>query len=41
MKHLKPLLAVAVVLLAMAMPSISAAQYNESRLDNFLGKHPD
>lgn len=40
MKHLKPLLAVAVVLLAMAMPSISAAQYNESRLDNFLSQHP-
>lgn len=40
MKHLKPILAVAVVMLAMAMPSISAAQYHEERLDNFLSNHP-
>ncbi len=31
MKHLKPLLAVAIVMIAMAIPSISAAQYHEAR----------
>lgn len=41
MKHLKPLLAVAIVMIAMAMPSISAAQYQEARLDKFLNDHPD
>lgn len=40
MKHLKIMPAVLIVLLAMAMPSISAAQYHESRLDNFLRQHP-
>jgi hypothetical protein len=40
MKHLKIMPAVLIVLLAMAMPSISAAQYNESRLDNFLSQRP-
>jgi hypothetical protein len=40
MKHLKPMLAIAVVLFAMAMPSISSAQYNEQRLDNFLNQRP-
>ena len=41
MKHLKPLLAIAIVALAMALPSIAAAQYHESRLDNFLDQHPN
>jgi hypothetical protein len=40
MKYLKPLLAVAIVALAMALPSIASAQYHESRLDNFLEQHP-
>jgi len=41
MKHLKTLLAGAVVLFAMAMPSISAAQYyHEERLDHFLSERP-
>jgi hypothetical protein len=39
MKHLRPLLAVAIVALAMALPSIAAAQYNESHIDNFLNSH--
>ena len=41
MKHLKPLLAVAIMMIAMAIPSISAAQYHEARLDKFLNDHPD
>ena len=42
MKHLKTLLAGAVVLFAMAMPSISAAQYyHEERLDHFLSQRPE
>ena len=40
MKHLKTILSVTIVMLAMAMTSIAAAQYHESRLDNFLGSHP-
>ena len=40
MKQLKTMLAVAVVAIAMALPSIAAAQYNESRLDHFLDSHP-
>ena len=40
MKHLRPMLAVAIVMLAMAMPSISAAQYHEERLDQFLNDVP-
>ena len=42
MKHLKTLLAAAVVLFAMAMPSISAAQYyHEERLDHFIDSRPE
>lgn len=41
MKQLKTMLAVAVVMIAMALPSIAAAQYHESRLDNFLSQHPN
>src|SRR5215469_2717642 len=41
MKHPKALLAAVVVALAMALPSIAAAQYHESRLDNFLNSHPN
>jgi hypothetical protein len=42
MKHLRSTLALAVVLFAMAMPSISAAQfYHEQRLDRFLDYHPE
>jgi len=42
MKNLRTALALAVVLFAMAMPSISAAQfYHEERLDHFLGEHPE
>ena len=41
MKHLRPMLAVAIVMLAMAMPSISAAQYHEERLDQFLNQRPE
>ena len=40
MKHLKPILAVAIVMLAMAMPSISRAQYQDERLDNFINQRP-
>ena len=40
MKHLKPILAVAIVMLAMAMPSISRAQYHDERLDNFINQRP-
>jgi len=40
MKQLKTMLAIAVVTIAMALPSIAAAQYHESRLDNFLESHP-
>lgn len=40
MKHAKTTLSVAVVLLAMAMPSISAAQYPDQRLNQFLDNHP-
>jgi hypothetical protein len=41
MKQLKTMLAVAIVAIAMALPSIAAAQYQESRLDNFLSQHPN
>ena len=41
MKHLRLMLAVAIVMLAMAMPSISAAQYHEERLDHFINERPD
>ena len=42
MKHLRSTLALAVVIFAMAMPSISAAQfYHEERLDHFLDSRPD
>ncbi len=42
MRHLKTLLAAAIVLFAMAMPSISAAQYyHEERLDHFISQRPD
>jgi hypothetical protein len=40
MKHLKPVLAVAIVMLALAMPSISRAQYHDERLDNFVNQRP-
>ena len=40
MKHLRTMVAVAVVALAMAMPRVAGAQYHESRLDNFLDSHP-
>ena len=39
MKHLSAMLAVTIVLLSIAMPSISSAQYNEERLDKFLNEH--
>lgn len=39
MKHLKPLLAVTIVALAMALPSIAAAQYNDRALNHFLDDH--
>lgn len=42
MKHLRTALALAVVLFAMAMPSISSAQYyHEERLDHFIDSRPD
>ena len=42
MKHLKIIPAVLIVLIAMAMPSISAAQYyHEERLDHFIDSRPD
>ncbi len=42
MKRLRTTLALAVVLFAMAMPSISAAQYyHEERLDHFISERPD
>src|SRR5260370_27088505 len=42
MKHHRTLLAVAVVFFAIAMPSISAAQYyHEERLDHFISERPD
>src|SRR5258708_7387161 len=42
MKHCKTLLAIAVVFFAMAMPSISAAQYyHEERLDHFIDQRPE
>src|ERR1700758_4750537 len=41
MKHLRILVAGAVVLIAMAMPSISAAQdHHEERLDHFINDRP-
>src|SRR6202040_698948 len=40
MKHLRPMLAVAIVMFAMAVPSISAAQYHDERLDRFLNERP-
>jgi hypothetical protein len=40
MKHLRIMVAVALVTLAMALPRVAAAQYHESRLDNFLDGHP-
>jgi len=40
MKHLKIMPAVLIVLIAMAMPSIAAAQYQEERLDAFLNQRP-
>lgn len=40
MKHLRTIVAVVVVTLAMALPIVAAAQYDESRLDNFLDSHP-
>jgi hypothetical protein len=41
MKHLKFMPAVLIVLFALAMPSISAAQYHEERLDAFLNQRPE
>ena len=41
MKHLKPILAMAIVMLAMAMPSISHAQYQDERLNNFINQRPN
>src|SRR5260370_28347186 len=42
MKHHRTMLAVAVVFFAMAMPSISAAQYyHEERVDHFISERPD
>lgn len=42
MKHLRRFMpAVLIVLLAVAMPSISAAQYHEERLDKFLNQRPE
>lgn len=41
MKHLKTILAVAVVALAMGLPSIATAQYPDQRLNQFLDHHPD
>jgi hypothetical protein len=39
MKHLRTVVTVAVVMLAMTLPRV-AAQYREERLDNFLDRHP-
>jgi hypothetical protein len=39
--RLKLIGAVAIVLFAMGMPSISSAQYSDQRLNNFLNNHPD
>ena len=39
MKHLKTILAVAIVLIAMAMPSISAAQYTTKSVWTSLSIH--
>ena len=39
MRNLRTFGAAAIVLLAMAMPSISAAQYPDERLDRFLNEH--
>jgi hypothetical protein len=41
MKHLKTILALAVVAFAMAIASISTAQYPDPRLEDFLNHHPD
>ena len=42
MKHYRTVLATAVVLFAMAMPSISAAQYyHEEKLDRFISQRPE
>jgi len=41
MRHSKTALSIAVMLLAMATPSISAAQYPDQHLDRFLEKHPN
>jgi hypothetical protein len=40
MKHLRTMVPVAVVMLAMTLPRVAAAQYHEARLDNFLDSHP-
>jgi hypothetical protein len=40
MKYLRTMVAVAAVTLAMTLPRVAAAQYHESRLDNFLDGHP-
>ena len=40
MKYLKTILPVAIVMLAMALPSIASAQYHEERLDKFLSGNP-
>jgi hypothetical protein len=40
MKHLRTMAAIAMVTLAIALPRVAAAQYHESRLDNFLDSHP-
>ena len=40
MKYFRTMVAAAVVTLAMALPRVAAAQYHESRLDNFLDGHP-
>jgi hypothetical protein len=40
MKHLRTMVTVAVVMLAMTLPRVAAAQYHEERLDNFLDEHP-
>jgi hypothetical protein len=41
MKRFRILWAVAIVLVAMSIPSISSAQYSEQRLDKFLSQRPD
>jgi hypothetical protein len=41
MKHLKIMPAVLTVLLAMAIPSIAAAQYHDERLDKFVNERPE